>query len=477
MKIIVRLSLKLIVLATLLPACASGGNGPQTWIDQPLDGTNFSLDSAITIQAHAADDEGVARFEFSIDDLVLNTVNADGARLSDAAIEWTPPEVGPYVIKVRAFDGQGNPGPYAIKQINVLGMQAFIELPPEEQLFLEPPEQAVAESASSYFVSIDNVECGEGGVVYVDISMGNPSGIRGYLLFSTVLDAHTEERFTAPYPTFIEKRVQLLEPTDTIERSHEIGLEAEFAPGVGEASYAFEPDGRCPGHWEPSLAEGELKLPWITAKQNSNCRAGTSSQFEVVGFLLAEESASIEARDDLNDWVLITAPDTGKACWIAASLGDIEGVLDDVAIVATPVPPLPTATIQGAPPDPNQLPPDSNNPPPAGPDTTPPVIQSANVSPASILTPGGGCSSSPRTATVTVVAMDPGGIAHATVFWNLAGDSGQATLTFIGGDTWQGEAGPVSKTGTLNLFVNVEDNAGNDVLSGVLTVQVQSCIN
>ncbi|KAA3643197.1 MAG: hypothetical protein DWQ07_22020 [Chloroflexi bacterium] len=463
----------------LLVACGAGGNGPQAWIDQPLDGTNLPVDTAITIQAHASDDQGVASFEFSLDEQVLNTVNAAGTRLGDAAMEWTPQEPGTYLIKVRAFDGEGNPGPYSIKEVNVLGMQAFAELPPEDPLFLEPTPPTVAQAAETTFARINHVECGENGVVYADITIGDPAGIQAYALFSTVVEAVTSEEFVQPYPTFIDKRVQLTEPSDAIDRDHQIGLEVQFAtsePGSSTVTYALEPQGRCPGHYEPVLGDPGSTFPLITARQNSNCRAGTSSQFEVLGFLLADQSASIEGRDNLNQWLLITAPDTGKACWIAASLGDIEGDLDDVAILATPEPPVVTAT-EESPPDANQPPPDPNNPPPSGPDTTPPVIQSTDVSPTSILTDSTGCPSYSRTTLVTATVTDDVGISSVVASWGVGGESGQVNLTSAGGNSYEGQIGPVNSTGTMTITIVVQDAAGNNAQTGALSVDVQNCIN
>lgn len=112
-------------------------------------------------------------------------------------------------------------------------------------------------------------------------------------------------------------------------------------------------------------------------------------------------------------------------------------------------------------------------------DTSPPSIQSASVLPEPpdyILIQGTGCESVPRTATVTVAATDPSGIASVTVFWNVSGDTGDALLTFIGSNTYEGQAGPVSQIGAMSLFAIVEDNAGNQALSGVMTVDVKECI-
>lgn len=115
-------------------------------------------------------------------------------------------------------------------------------------------------------------------------------------------------------------------------------------------------------------------------------------------------------------------------------------------------------------------------PPPPPPDTQPPDITIYSVAPTQILTQGGGCSDDPRTAKVTVIATDSGGIASATVFWNVSGDTGDAPLAFIGSDSYQGLVGPVNKTGTMSLFVTVTDQSGNSALTGVMNVEVQNCI-
>jgi hypothetical protein len=139
----------------------------------------------------------------------------------------------------------------------------------------------------------------------------------------------------------------------------------------------------------------------------------------------------------------------------------------------SPVAATPTLTLVPPSPTPeNTLP----APPPPPPDTHPPDITIYAVSPTTILTQGGGCSDDPRTATVTVIATDSGGIASATVFWNVSGDTGDAPLAFIGSDSYQGQVGPVNKTGTMSLFVTVTDQSGNSALTDVMNVEVQNCI-
>jgi len=113
-------------------------------------------------------------------------------------------------------------------------------------------------------------------------------------------------------------------------------------------------------------------------------------------------------------------------------------------------------------------------PPPPPPDTAQPNIISYDASPKEIFKDG--CSGA-NTTTVTVVATDPSGIASATVFWNVSGDIGDATLGFIGSDTYQGQAGPVTQVGEMSLFVIMEDGAGNQALTGTMKVNVDpSCI-
>jgi hypothetical protein len=102
-----------VVLVTALglgPCRASvKGQGPTTWIDRPLDHTTVP-EGPLTIQAHASDAGGVARFEFYAGDVLLARVASSGGRFAEASTEWTPPAAGTYTVRARAIDKQGNVG-------------------------------------------------------------------------------------------------------------------------------------------------------------------------------------------------------------------------------------------------------------------------------------------------------------------------------------------------------------------------------
>jgi hypothetical protein len=133
-----------LVLTLALSACGAPGQGPMTWLDRPLDGSKHPL-GPITIMAHASDADGVASFEFFIDQDPLLNASAAGGRLGEAAVEWTPTEPGIYTVGARATDSAGNVGSEAISVITVGDLpEASPTLPPEPSeegeivFFVEP---------------------------------------------------------------------------------------------------------------------------------------------------------------------------------------------------------------------------------------------------------------------------------------------------------------------------------------------------
>jgi hypothetical protein len=110
----------LIALSLVATACGAStqGPGPSAWLDRPLDGDKVPLEP-LTIQAHASDADGVARFEFFIGETPLVTVPGSGSRFSEAEAGWTPSVPGSYTVRARAIDGKGNVGPEAIARIAV----------------------------------------------------------------------------------------------------------------------------------------------------------------------------------------------------------------------------------------------------------------------------------------------------------------------------------------------------------------------
>jgi hypothetical protein len=108
----------LLVALLLVSSCAAPGQGPMTWIDRPLDGSHLPL-GPITVMAHASDADGVASFEFFVDEDSLAAVPASGGRLGDATAGWTPTAPGTYTVRARATDSAGNVGSEATSVVTV----------------------------------------------------------------------------------------------------------------------------------------------------------------------------------------------------------------------------------------------------------------------------------------------------------------------------------------------------------------------
>jgi hypothetical protein len=115
------------------------------WLDRPLDGSKHPL-GPITILAHASDADGVASFEFFIDQDPLATTPADGGRLGEATVGWTPTQAGTYTVRASAVDSAGNAGSEATSVVTVGEItEASPTLPAEpveegEVVFIVAPE-------------------------------------------------------------------------------------------------------------------------------------------------------------------------------------------------------------------------------------------------------------------------------------------------------------------------------------------------
>jgi hypothetical protein len=113
-----RLLHSMFLLAALLSACgpqaqpapaSARPDGPQAWLDAPLDGTSLTLPVAYTLVCHGSDPSGVQEIEFSLDELTLAVVpNPDpGATLFHAAQPWEPVEAGMLTVRCRSLGASG----------------------------------------------------------------------------------------------------------------------------------------------------------------------------------------------------------------------------------------------------------------------------------------------------------------------------------------------------------------------------------
>jgi uncharacterized protein YraI len=195
--------------------------------------------------------------------------------------------------------------------------------------------------------------------------------------------------------------------------------------------------------------------PAAVALQNSNCRQGPGTAYEIEGFLLKDQQAPIVGRLSDNSWLVISIPNE-PYCWVASNLVNILGVLSAVSIVQAPPPPV----VEQPPEESSDESSDggSGGQPPAA-DTTLPNIASVNISPSTIYK--NACEFYDHTSVVTIKATDNVGIDYVQGGWSIGGESGTITFTAIGGNKYQGTAGPTSATGTMNIYGSAVDTSGN----------------
>ncbi|MBI3170291.1 MAG: hypothetical protein HYZ22_17545 [Chloroflexi bacterium] len=169
-----------------------------------------------------------------------------------------------------------------------------------------------------------------------------------------------------------------------------------------------------------------LGPPIATATQDSNCRFGPGSVYDITGYLLNGQSAPIVGRNvDSSWWVIQT--ESGVKCWIWDDLVVVSGDTGNVPIVEAP--PTPTPTV-------------------------PPLSAPVPVSPSGLLS----C-----TSTVTLTwqpVSHPNGIAYYE--WRVSGPGGnqsgttpgtsQELIVACGGSTYEWKVRAIDTFGNAGSF-------------------------
>jgi len=241
-----------------------------------------------------------------------------------------------------------------------------------------------------------------------------------------------------------------------------------FPEAIEVASEAAEPSEFAPAEEieeeeeEEPIQAAEEQAPEAVARQGINCRSGPGTEYSVSKVLQPNDPARIVGRLSNNTWILLAYPGSSVECWVAANIVTITGNLGDVSIAQAPPPP-------DSPP-PEEPEPEPEEPPPSPPsDTTAPTIASVSVSPSSVYQDG--CYGETTTATISVEAIDIGGIATVEAAWS----SGSVKLTHAGGYTYTGTVGPFANKGTVTIHGSAVDTSGNWA-PFIVTITVDCCI-
>jgi hypothetical protein len=116
------------------PVSLSGFSGNnQAWIDAPLPGSHLPL-AEVEIVAHSANPGGIASFEINLNGQLLAKTDPDTGSIDPSLVytrySWLPAAPGTYLIEVKAFDTNNQPGAPAQVVVEV-GEPTATSTPPE----------------------------------------------------------------------------------------------------------------------------------------------------------------------------------------------------------------------------------------------------------------------------------------------------------------------------------------------------------
>lgn len=522
-KVIIRCAAVLFI-ALVVTACSPTTQGPTTWIDRPLDRDEVEIEP-LTIQAHASDSDGVARFEFFIGDTSLATVPGSGSQFAEAEAVWVPPAAGSYTLRARAADSRGDVGAAAISRLIVGEPAAATPTPapaltvtpsPAPLLPIFPSEVQIAFAADRSYLK--QGECAllqwnvQGSVVVVQLNdqqvnrsgqaqvcppetttytlragaggSGNPK--QSVIVISVESPVQSSECPGAPVITSFAADPAAIAPGQSTTLSWGAITNATSAivdQGLGGAAVS----GGSYGPLNPATTT-------TYTLSTTGCGGTTTRQVTVVVNPAQPPPPQppvcpgppVIASFDANPST-IAAGQSSTLSWGAVTNATSAAIDPGIGGVGTPgstsVSPGTTqtyvltatgcggtvsrqVTIVVSPAQP---------PPPPPQDTTPPVISSVGANPTSLVEEGTGCPRTSRTTTVSATVTDAGGVNRVVA--RVLGTGIEVTMTASGGNGYQAELGPFNMTGGLSIVIMAWDNAGNSVQGGPVNIQVQQCID
>lgn len=87
-------------------------------------------------------------------------------------------------------------------------------------------------------------------------------------------------------------------------------------------------------------------VPTITVSQNTNCRTGPGTQYDLIGALLIGQSAEVVGKNSASNTWIIKTPGGSGICWLWGQYATVSGNtanLPEYPVPATPTPSLPAA--------------------------------------------------------------------------------------------------------------------------------------
>ncbi|MCE9645194.1 MAG: hypothetical protein K8S20_04270 [Chloroflexi bacterium] len=88
-------------------------------------------------------------------------------------------------------------------------------------------------------------------------------------------------------------------------------------------------------------------VPMVSVSQNTNCRTGPGTEYDLIGALLIGQTAEVVGKSTATNYWIINTPGSSGTCWLWGNYATVTG---NTAILAEwPIPPTPTPSLPAAP--------------------------------------------------------------------------------------------------------------------------------
>ncbi len=85
-------------------------------------------------------------------------------------------------------------------------------------------------------------------------------------------------------------------------------------------------------------------VPMVKVSQNTNCRTGDSTAYDLIGALLVGETAEVVGRSAAGDYWIIQNPDRAGTCWLWGNYATVSGDTSGLPVMTPPPTPTPSNT-------------------------------------------------------------------------------------------------------------------------------------
>ena len=138
----------------------------------------------------------------------------------------------------------------------------------------------------------------------------------------------------------------------TIQETHAAQEVTDAAPSQPTVPPLSEPppgDTPTPTNTPTVTPTDTPSVPILTVTQNTNCRSGPGTVYDLVYIFMIGDEAEIIGRSSVVNYVIIKVPDSsGRTCWLWTQYAVITGNINALPESTPPPTPTPAATATGS---------------------------------------------------------------------------------------------------------------------------------